>query len=107
MAAAQTIRSAELAERIGPGAARDFALVDVREPWEAQIVQLPGSRLVPLGTIADAEFDPDVPVILYCHHGVRSERALRILADRGLTVSHLEGGIAAYQREADRSLPTY
>lgn len=104
---AETITSAELAQRIAPGVERDFELVDVREPWEAQIVELPGSRLVPLGTIPYADFDPDVPVILYCHHGVRSEQALRILAARGLTVSHLEGGIAAYQREVDPSLPTY
>ena len=74
-------------------------------------MSLPESRLIPLGTLRQAdlaaELDPDVPVVVYCHHGVRSEQARRILAERGFTVSHLAGGIDAYAREVDSSLPRY
>ena len=50
-------------------------LVDVRGPWEAEIASLPGSILIPLGSIDGrlGELDPDVPVVTYCHHGMRSE----------------------------------
>lgn len=105
--APESLTPAELEARLDEVAGGTVQLVDVREPWEAEIVQLPGSVLVPLGTVADAELDPARPVIVYCHHGVRSERARRILADRGFTVSHLAGGIDAYAREIDPGLARY
>lgn len=84
-------------------------LVDVREPWEASIASLPGSRLLPLGSLGQTlrDLDPEIPVVAYCHHGVRSERALHILRSAGLSVRHLEGGIDAWSRAVDPSLPRY
>ncbi|BDZ46245.1 ThiF family adenylyltransferase [Naasia aerilata] len=84
-------------------------LVDVREPWEASIVALPGSRLLPLRSLDQTlgDLDPDVPVVAYCHHGVRSERALQVLRSAGLKVRHLEGGIDAWSRTVDPTLPRY
>lgn len=84
-------------------------LVDVREPWEAAIVTLPGSRLLPLGGLRTRidELDPDLPVIAYCHHGARSERALWLLRSAGLTVRHLAGGIDAWSRTVDPAMPRY
>ncbi len=98
---------AELAARLDEVESGAVQLVDVREPWEAAIVQLPHSLLVPLATVADAELDPARPVIVYCHHGVRSERARRTLDRPGFSVSHLAGGIDAYAREIDPDLPRY
>jgi adenylyltransferase/sulfurtransferase len=87
----------------------EFTLLDVREPWEAEIASLPGSILVPLGILSshlDA-IDPALPVVVYCHHGVRSASARQLLADHGFTASHLSGGIDAWSREIDPSLARY
>lgn len=109
-----TISATELADRL---AARDagadrFELVDVREPGEWAIVSVPGSRLVPLGHLMAgdglAEVPDDVPVVLLCHSGVRSEHAVHLLRAAGRRdVSHLDGGILAWVADVDPSLPTY
>jgi adenylyltransferase/sulfurtransferase len=103
----ESLMPAELASRFHEVEDGSVQLVDVREPWEAEIVQLPGSVLVPLGTVGSAELDPGRPIIVYCHHGVRSEQARRILSERGYAVSHLAGGIDAYARSIDPGLPRY
>ena len=84
-------------------------LVDVREQWEAEIAAIPGSTLLPLGSLHSSldALDPDVPVIAYCHHGTRSERALQILRAAGLDTRHLEGGIDAWSRSVDSGMPRY
>lgn len=84
-------------------------LVDVREPWEAEIASLPGSTLIPLGTIESrlGELDPDVPVITYCHHGMRSEDAADRLRGAGFQVRSMAGGIHRWSRQVDPSVPRY
>jgi adenylyltransferase/sulfurtransferase len=84
-------------------------IVDVRQPWEHALARLPGSRLIPLGDLADraGELDPGQPVAAYCHHGVRSRFALAILRDLGFKdLAHLTGGIDAYSR-LDPTVPRY
>lgn len=84
-------------------------IVDVRQPWEHALARLPGSRLIPLGELADraGELDPGQPVAAYCHHGVRSRFALAILRDLGFKdLAHLTGGIDAYSR-LDPTVPRY
>jgi adenylyltransferase/sulfurtransferase len=84
-------------------------LVDVREPWEAEIASLPGSTLIPLGSVGDriGELDPDVPVITYCHHGMRSADAADVLRARGLRARSMAGGIDRWSRAIDPSVPRY
>jgi len=84
-------------------------LVDVREPWEADIAALPGSTLIPLGSIGErlGELDPDVPVITYCHHGMRSEDAADRLRAAGFEARSMAGGIHRWSRQVDPSVPTY
>lgn len=98
----------ELAERLrGP---QPPTLIDVREPWEYALAHIPGSRLVPLGTLPAAlsTFDPEADYVLLCHHGVRSHHGLTFLRARGLTrVAHLAGGIDAWSAEVDPSVPRY
>jgi len=87
---------------------RPPVLVDVREPWEAEIAALPGAVLVPLGTLESAQLDPTAPIVLYCHHGIRSATALDILRERGFTtVRHLDGGIDAWARTIDPEMSRY
>ena len=84
-------------------------LVDVREPWEHALAHLPGAILIPLGQLEVrlGELDPRRPVVAYCHHGVRSLHALRLLAAHGFEdLAHLAGGIDAYSRH-DPSVPRY
>lgn len=90
----------------------DALLVDVREPWEHQLVALPNSRLIPLGQLAaraeDELPDKDVPVVVYCHHGIRSLQGCGILASLGYEdLINLSGGIDRYGAEVDGSLPVY
>lgn len=83
--------------------------LDVREPWEWALAKIPGAMLIPLGDLAErvGELDPDRPVAAFCHHGVRSLRALRLLRERGFAeLAHLTGGINAYSR-MDPLVPRY
>jgi adenylyltransferase/sulfurtransferase len=97
-----------LAQRLAVGAAP--VLVDVREPWEAAIAQLPNARLVPMTALAaDVTAIPrDADVVLYCHHGARSGYAAEALRARGFhRLRHLRGGIDAWSLEVDPSVPRY
>lgn len=83
--------------------------LDVREPWEYELARIPGAILIPLGELGDrvGELDPARPLAAYCHHGVRSLHALRLLREAGFQdLAHLSGGIHAYSR-MDRTIPRY
>jgi adenylyltransferase/sulfurtransferase len=85
-------------------------LLDVRERPEASYATLPGSVLIPLGELPDrvGELDPTAPVVVYCHHGVRSARALEVLENAGFTrARHLTGGIDAWSAKVDPDVPRY
>ena len=85
-------------------------ILDIREEWEVKICKLSAS--LPLSpTLLDeilTEWPKNTPILLYCHHGVRSMDAATFLADRGFTnVSILKGGIEAWSLDVDPSLPRY
>ncbi len=91
---------------------RQFVLVDVREPHEAQIVAVPGSVLVPIGRFrageALAELPLDRQVVLMCKSGVRSAEALSLVHAAGLADAvHLGGGVLAWVRDIEPDKPTY
>lgn len=99
---------AELAEALQAG--RQLTLLDVREPWECEIAQIPGSKVIPLGDLPTRylELEPDDTYVTICHHGVRSMHAALFLANQGFENLHnLKGGIDAYSAEADPSVPRY
>jgi adenylyltransferase/sulfurtransferase len=98
----------ELHARVERG--EDVALVDVREPHEAAIARIPGAVLIPLRTLPDrvAELDRGREIVLYCHHGQRSQRALEFLRRSGFErLKNLRGGIDAWSREVDPAVPRY
>lgn len=92
--------------------ARDFDLIDVREPGEHSLVSIPGARLLPLG---DLRSDPllagaprDREVVLHCKHGPRSREASALLTAAGfVTVRTLTGGIIAWVAEVEPHKPCY
>jgi adenylyltransferase/sulfurtransferase len=87
-------------------------LLDVREPYEWDVVSLEGDGavLVPLGELADrlGELPEGRDIVVYCRSGVRSARAAGLLVEAGLgPVSNLVGGVLAWVDEIDPSLPKY
>ena len=90
----------------------DLQLVDVREDIEFEFCHLPGSLHLPLGELprrAAAEIRRSGPVVLVCHHGVRSGQALRYLQQQlGYdNVLNLRGGLDAWSLQVDSGLPRY
>ncbi|MDW8394954.1 MAG: molybdopterin-synthase adenylyltransferase MoeB, partial [Anaerolineae bacterium] len=100
----------ELKQRIEAGLdARRTLLLDVREPYEWQIVHLPGARLIPKGQVRDHlhELSQADEIIVYCRSGSRSAEVVRFLInDVGFRqVKNLKGGVLAWAREIDPSMP--
>ena len=97
----------ELAERVKTN---HLKLVDVREPHELEISRLPNATNIPLGQLAArlSELDSAEDMVLFCKSGARSTRALELLTSAGFKkVKNLKGGINAWAREVDTSLPIY
>lgn len=90
---------------------RDVQLIDVREPYEAQICAIEGSVLVPREQLTDspgAHIDTGRDVLLYCKSGSRSGHALKSLRAAGYErVWHIDGGILAWIDQVDSSLTPY
>jgi adenylyltransferase/sulfurtransferase len=101
------ISAEELAGRLKHNHLR---LLDVREPHELQISALPGAVNIPLGTLAArlSELDSAQDMVVFCKSGSRSTRALELLASAGFKkVKNLKGGINAWAKDVDPSLPIY
>ncbi|MFS8119650.1 MAG: molybdopterin-synthase adenylyltransferase MoeB [Microcoleus sp.] len=103
----------ELKKLIDSGA-KDFVLLDVRNPNEYQIAQIPGSVLVPLPDIEHGEGVAKVKELLnghrliaHCKMGGRSAKALGILKEAGIEGINVKGGINAWSQEVDSSVPQY
>lgn len=87
-----------------------WQLLDVREPWEIEIVSIPGSINIPLQEVPlrHAELDANKPLAVLCHSGGRSARAADFLAGQGFNrVVNIAGGVDAWARDVDNSLPRY
>lgn len=86
-------------------------LLDVREPWEAEIVRLPESHLLPMSRLHPGvrdELPGERDIVVICHHGIRSAQVARWLEGAGLQrVFNLTGGIDAWARQVDPALPVY
>ncbi len=109
-AAGHTITPLELKQKID--AHENFLLVDVREPNEFEIVRIPGSVLIPKDRIlsgeALSELPQDKPLVLHCKSGARSAEALAALHKAGFSDAvHVGGGVLAWAKQVDPSLPTY
>jgi len=103
----------ELKKLIDSGA-KDFVLLDVRNPNEYQICQIPGSVLVPLPDIEQGAGVAKVKELLnghrliaHCKMGGRSAKALGILKEAGIEGINVKGGITAWSEEVDPSVPQY
>ena len=100
------------AQRMLAAEAGKLRLVDVREPEEYEFCRLSTAELIPLATLpseAAAKLpDRDAPILLYCHHGMRSLRAAEMLRELGYkNATSLAGGIERWSREIDSTVPRY
>jgi adenylyltransferase/sulfurtransferase len=89
-----------------------FLLIDVREPSEFEIVKIPGAILISKQGFLDgsalAGLPQDKPIILHCKSGVRSAECLAILKSAGFAdATHVSGGVVAWAKQIDTSLPVY
>ena len=85
-------------------------LLDVRESWEYNLCALPGSVHIPMGQIPArlADIPQGRPLIVVCHHGMRSYQVAEFLLARGFSdVANLDGGIDAWARVVDPTLARY
>ncbi|MBZ5618536.1 MAG: molybdopterin-synthase adenylyltransferase MoeB, partial [Acidobacteriia bacterium] len=91
------IEVTEVKQKIDRG--DNFVLIDVREPHEYKICNIPGARLIPLGEFPRhvGEFDPEADIVIHCRSGVRSAKACGILRQAGFQhVRNMVGGILAW-----------
>jgi rhodanese-related sulfurtransferase len=88
----------------------DIVLIDVREPAEYALAHIHGATLIPMQSLPQTldTLPLDREIILYCHHGMRSEMAGNFLLSRGFArVSHMLGGIERWTDDVDPSVPKY
>jgi adenylyltransferase/sulfurtransferase len=92
----------------------EFVLIDVRNPHEYEIAQIPGAVLIPLPEIENGTGIEQVKELLnghkliaHCKMGGRSAKAIGILKQAGIDGINVKGGITAWSREVDPSVPEY
>ncbi|XXQ67673.1 rhodanese-like domain-containing protein [Neisseriaceae bacterium B1] len=85
-------------------------LLDVREEGEVQICAISGSLHIPMNLIAirQTELPDDAPIVVYCHHGIRSLNVARYLEHVGFDdLYNLTGGIDLWAQQIDKQMASY
>jgi len=91
---------------------QDFVLVDCRTPQEVQFARIEGAKWIPFQDLAHrhnelAEFKKS-PMVVYCHHGVRSLQIAIVLRQRGFSsVKSMAGGIDLWAKDIDQTIARY
>lgn len=103
----QEITPAEFVARRERG--EDLTLLDVREAWELGIASVPNVVHIPMGEIAERvrELDADKETVVLCRSGRRSLEVAKYLQQNGFRAVNLTGGILAWSRDVDATIPTY
>ena len=86
-----------------------LTLLDVREDWELGVASVPDVVHIPMGEVADrlGELDREREVVVLCRSGRRSLQVANFLQQNGFRAVNLAGGILAWSRELDATIPTY
>lgn len=106
----QSLTAQELNSWLNDGERNTPVLLDVREPWEFETCHIDGSVSMPMSTVPNnlKELDTEQPIICICHHGVRSMQVGMYLEQQGFPrVINLTGGVDAWARQVDSTMPTY
>lgn len=101
------ITPTEFVERRSRG--ESLTLLDVREGWELGVASVPDVVHIPMGEVADrlGELDRSREVVVLCRSGRRSLQVANFLQQNGFQAVNLAGGILAWSRELDATIPTY
>ncbi len=102
------IAPVDLKARLAAG--EKLQLLDVRENWEYETARIHDSLLIPMGHVAARiiELDPAAETVVICHHGGRSLQVAGLLERQGFSsVINLTGGVDAWARTVDPSMPVY
>ena len=85
------------------------AVVDVREPWEAEICSIEGSQLIPMSSLPQRlqELPRGRTIAVVCHAGMRSYQVAAWLLGQGLDAVSVAGGVDAWACEVDRTMKRY
>ena len=106
----QQISAPDLAAWLADASREPPLLLDVREPWEYEKARIEGAQLIPMREMPSriAELDPNKEVVAICHHGGRSAQVAMFLEKAGFKKMHnLVGGVDAWSRTVDPSVPLY
>lgn len=85
-------------------------MLDVREGWEHQTARIENSQWIPMGEIAArfGELDREAEIVVICHHGGRSMQVAMFLERQGFSrIFNLTGGVDAWARTVDPTVPLY
>ena len=108
LAMSDTITPAELKQEMDRG--QTPFILDVRNPEEIAICRIAGSTVIPLPELPQryGELNPNQRIVVHCKSGIRSAKAIGFLKEAGFPhLQNLTGGILAWIKEIDPSLPTY
>ncbi len=106
----QQIRASRLAEWLADSNRPQPLLLDVREPWEVALCQIPGSQHMPMHLVPVRcdELPSDRDIVVICHHGGRSMQVAMFLERKGLGPMHnLLGGVEGWAAEVDPGMNRY
>lgn len=106
------ITPVELQELLFCPAPKAIRLIDVREEDEFAICRIDGAELIPLAQVAEQAplrlLEKEKPIVVYCHHGMRSAHAAQVLRHLGYKkVYNLTGGIEAWAEQLDPQMRRY
>jgi len=111
MEQAMEITPADVKGRLDAG--EPMHLIDVREVHEHAICSIDGAELIPMNTVPQQlqhleTLADEAPLIVFCHHGVRSLMVVNWLREQGIAeCSSMSGGIDQWSLSIDRAVPRY
>ena len=101
------ISAADFLKRRAQGDA--LTLLDVREDWEMSVASVQGVVHIPMAQVQSrlSELDRNTDIVVLCRSGRRSMEVAKLLQQSGFQAINLAGGILAWSRDIDPSIPTY
>jgi rhodanese-related sulfurtransferase len=106
----QQLTAQALADWLADEARPNPVLLDVREKWEVETCQIPGSLHIPMNTIPARidDLDENAEIVCICHHGARSMQVAAFLERNGFgKMTNLTGGIHAWALQVDGTMAKY
>jgi rhodanese-related sulfurtransferase len=105
------VSASDVKKRLDAG--ESLHLIDCREPAEHATASIAGAELIPMNTTPQRlqhieDLADENPVIVFCHHGMRSLMVVNWLREKGVAnCASMSGGIDRWSMEIDPSVPRY